>query len=389
MNIEQIRALFPVTKQAVYLNNASQSPLNTLVNDQLQIILKTELIPVDKKAFQRNDIRVLLSKILGGSAEEFALTTSTGIGIGMIAQGIDFNKGDNIVIPENEHWNNTFPWLNLRKKGVEIRFAKLNEDHSFDPEAIEKLTDKNTRVIAIAAVRFNSGFKPNLLKIGKIAHKKGAIFVVDAAQAAGMIPIDVEKMQIDVMAGCGFKWLLGLHGTGFLYVSKRIVKMIHPTLPGMFAAEPIYDELAYHNDARKFETGTIAYTLFNAWSAGLQLLLHIGVENIYEKALENTDFIIAGLQEKGYQIISPIKNREDRTAIVHFTMGSFETSKTLYEKLIENKVLVTLQGENIRVSPNFFTTKEEIDTFENGIIHNDKIHKQIHKYRNLIINFPS
>jgi selenocysteine lyase/cysteine desulfurase len=367
MNIEQIRALFPVTKQAVYLNNASQSPLNTLVNDQLQTILKTELIPFDKKAFQRNDIRVLLSKILGGSAEEFALITSTGIGIGMIAQGIDFNKGDNIVIPENEHWNNTFPWLNLRKKGVEIRFAKLNEDHSFDPEAIEKLTDKNTRVIAIAAVRFNSGFKPNLLKIGKIAHKKGAIFVVDAAQAAGMIPIDVEKMQIDVMAGCGFKWLLGLHGTGFLYVSKRIVKMIHPTLPGMFAAEPIYDELAYHNDARKFETGTIAYTLFNAWSAGLQLLLHIGVENIYEKALENTDFIIAGLQEKGYQIISPIKNREDRTAIVHFTMGSFETSKTLYEKLIENKVLVTLQGENIRVSPNFFTTKEEVDTFLNLI----------------------
>ncbi len=367
MNIEQIRSLFPITKQAIYLNNASQSPLNTLVNDQLQSILKAELIPVDKKPFQRNDIRVLLSKILGGSSEEFALTTSTGIGLGMIAQGIDFNKGDNIVIPENEHWNNTFPWLNLRKKGVEIRFAKLNEDHSFGPEAIEKLTDKNTRVIAIAAVRFNSGFKPNLLEIGKIAHKKGAIFVVDAAQAAGMIPIDVEKYQIDVMAGCGFKWLFGMHGTGFLYVSKRVVKMIDPILPGMFAADTVYDQLSYYNDSRKFETGTIAYSLFNAWSAGLQLLINIGVENIYEKALENTDFIITGLQQKGYQIISPIKNREDRTAIVHFTTGSFETAKTLFEKLNENKVLVTLQGENIRVSPNFFTTKEEIDTFLNLI----------------------
>jgi len=226
MNIEQIRSLFPITKQAVYLNSASQSPLNTLVNDRLQTHLKTELNPVGKKAFYRDDTRVLLSMLLGGLPEEYALTTSTGVGIGIVAQGIDFKRGDNIIIPEREHWNNTFPWLNLEKKGVEIRFAKINEDNSIDLEAIEKLIDPKTRVVAIAAVRFNSGFRPNLSAIGKIAHEKGALFVVDAAQGAGMIPIDVEKDQIDVMSGCGFKWLLGMHGTGFLYVSKRVVKMI-------------------------------------------------------------------------------------------------------------------------------------------------------------------
>jgi len=209
MNIEQIRSLFPITKQAVYLNSASQSPLNTLVNDRLQTHLKTELNPVGKKAFYRDDTRVLLSMLLGGLPEEYALTTSTGVGIGIVAQGIDFKRGDNIIIPEREHWNNTFPWLNLEKKGVEIRFAKINEDNSIDLEAIEKLIDPKTRVVAIAAVRFNSGFRPNLSAIGKIAHEKGALFVVDAAQGAGMIPIDVEKDQIDVMSGCGFKWLLG------------------------------------------------------------------------------------------------------------------------------------------------------------------------------------
>ena len=367
MNIEQIRSLFPITNEAVYLNSASQSPLNTLVNDRLQSLLKTELNPVDKKAFNRENTRLLLSKLLGGSPEEYALTTSTGNGLGMVAQGIDFNKGDNIIIPEREHWNNSFPWLNLKEKGVEIRYVKLNEDNSFDPEAIEKLIDNKTRVVAIAAVRFNSGFRPDLSAIGKIAHKAGALFVVDAAQGAGMIPIDVEKSEIDVMSGCGFKWLLGMHGTGFLYVSKRIVKIISPTLPGMFAAEIIYDELSYYHDSRKFETGTIAYSLFNAWSAGLQLLIDIGVENIYEKALENTDLIIQGLQEKRYQIVTPIKKREERTAIVHFNIGSLEATKTLYEKLSENKVLVTLQGENIRVSPNFFTTNEEIRLFLNLI----------------------
>jgi selenocysteine lyase/cysteine desulfurase len=182
-----------------------------------------------------------------------------------------------------------------------------------------------------------------------------------------MIPIDVEKDQIDVMSGCGFKWLLGMHGTGFLYVSKRVVKSINPVLPGMFAADSIYDQLSFYNDSRKFETGTIAYALFNAWSAGLELLLKIGVEHIYQKALENTDFIINGLQKKGYQMVTPIKKIEERTAIIHFNTGSLENTKMLYKKLIDKNILVTLQGENIRVSPNFFTTKEEINIFLNFI----------------------
>ncbi|TLP81272.1 aminotransferase class V-fold PLP-dependent enzyme [Maribacter sp. ACAM166] len=367
MNIEQIRSLFPVTNKAVYLNSASQSPLNILVNNKLQAYLKKEVNLIDKKGFNRDKIRTLLSKLLGGSPEEYALTTSTGVGLGIVAQGLAFKKGDNIILPELEHWNNTFPWLNLEKKGVEIRFVQINEDKSIDPESIEKLIDHRTRVVAIAAVRFNSGFRPNLSAIGKIAHEKGALFIVDAAQGAGMVPIDVEKDQIDVMSGCGFKWLLGMHGTGFLYVSKRVVKMINPILPGMFSAETVHDKLSYYDDSRKFETGTIAYSLFSAWSAGLQLILDIGIENIYKKALENTDFMIDGLQEKGCQIRTPIKKREERTAIVHFNMGSFKTTKALYENLKENKILVTLQGENIRVSPNFFTTKSEIRLFLNLI----------------------
>ena len=365
MNIDQIRALFPATKEVIYLNNASQAPLNSLVYNRLQTHLQTEINPLEKKGFNRVVIRDLLSKILGGLPEEYALTASTGVGLGIIAQGLNLKKGDNIIIPEREHWNNAFPWLQLEQKGVEIRFAELNEDESIDPKAIEKLIDHNTKVVAIAAVRYNSGFKPHLSAIGKIAHQKGALFVVDAAQAAGMIPIDVDKYQIDVLAGCGFKWLLGMHGTGFLYVSNRVIKMIHPVLPGMYAAERIHDKLSLFDDARKFETGTIAYSLFDAWSEGLQLVLAIGVENIYNKALENTDLIIDGLLKKEYKIISPIKKREERTAIIHFNTGSLETTKMLYKKLKDHKVIVTLQGENIRVSPNFFNTKEEIKIFLN------------------------
>jgi selenocysteine lyase/cysteine desulfurase len=217
--------------------------------------------------------------------------------------------------------------------------------------------------VAIAAVRFNSGFRPNLSKISKIAHSKNALFVVDAAQGAGMVPIDVVKDGIDIMAGCGFKWLLGMHGTGFLYVSNRVVKMIQPVLPGMYAAHINYDKLSCYEDARKFETGTLAYSLFTAWSAGLELLLSIGIDTVYKKALENTALIINGLLKNNYNIVTPIKNKEERSAIVHFYANSFTATKTLFKKLKKHKVMVTLQGENIRVSPNFFTTKEEIEVF--------------------------
>ncbi len=283
INLEHIRSFFPLTKETVYLNSASQAPLNTLVYDRLQMLLKRELNPALKKPFNRDDIRILLSKLLGGSPREYALTASTGHGLGMISLGIDFKRGDNIIIPEQEHWNNTFPWLNLEEKGVEIRFAKINEDNSIDPESIEKLINNKTRVVAIAAVRFNSGFRPNLAVIAKIAHKNDALFVVDAAQAAGMLPLDVQKDGIDVMSGCGFKWLLGMHGTGFLYVNKRVIKRINPILPGMFSADAVYDKLSYHEDSRKFETGTLAYTLFDAWREGLQLLLDLGIDNIMKK----------------------------------------------------------------------------------------------------------
>ena len=365
MDITKIRSLFPITKEAIYLNSASQAPLNTRVQNKLEAYLKSETTFEGKKGFNRDDIRIPLANLLGGSSEEYALTTSTGIGLGMIAQGIDFKKGDNIIIPEKEHWNNAFPWLHLEKKGVEIRFVKLNKDNSLNPKAIERLIDNKTRVVAVAAVRFNSGFRPNLGEISKIAHAENALFVVDAAQGAGMVPINVDKDGIDIMAGCGFKWLLGMHGTGFLYVSNRVVKMIQPVLPGMYAAHINYDKLSYYEDARKFETGTLAYSLFTAWSAGLELLLSIGVHTIYEKALENTTLIINGLLKNNYNLITPIKNKEERSAIVHFYANSYEKTNELFSKLKAHKVLVTLQGENIRVSPNFFTTKEEIEVFLN------------------------
>jgi cysteine desulfurase/selenocysteine lyase len=225
------------------------------------------------------------------------------------------------------------------------------------------MVDKNTRILSTAAVRFNTGFRADLRLLSEIAHDKGALLMVDGIQGAGVFPMNVIEDGIDILACAGFKWLLGMPGTGFLYVNKKVQETIRAVLPGMFAAENNSRELHYLPDARRYETGTIAYSLFHAWTAGLDILQEIGVSNIHTHVLRLTDRIIAGMRSKNIEIVTPVENINERSAIISFTMGSETANNDCYKILRDNNVLVALRGGQIRVSPNFFNTEEEIDRF--------------------------
>ena len=363
MNVEHIRKLFPVTQNSIYLNNAAGSPLNTRVQSRLESYLKLAGETPNEKPVARGPVREALAKIFGGDAGDYALMTSTGNGIGIVAAGYDWKSGDNVVVPADEHWNNTFPWLALRQRGVDVRLVPVAEDQRVNPEVVASMVDANTRILATAAVRFDTGFRADLKQLSEIAHDKGALFLVDGIQGAGVFPIDVREMGIDIFACGGFKWLLGMPGTGFLYINQLARETIQPVLPGMSAAEHNFRELNYHPDARRYETGTMAYSLFYAWIAGLELLEEVGVPDIHARILELTDTIIAGLNLRGVSIASPVDKTSERSAIIAFTMGSKSANKSLHEKLKADNILVALRPDHIRVSPNFFNTQDEIDRF--------------------------
>ena len=267
-----------------------------------------------------------------------------------------------MVVPADEHWNNTFPWLALRERGVDCRLVPVDDDQRVDPQTLAAMVDGNTRMLATTAVRFNTGFRADLRLLSSIAHDRGALFVVDGIQAAGVCPINVEEDGIDVLSCGGFKWLLGMPGTGFLYANKSAQEKIRPVLPGMYAAEHDTRELRYHSDARRFETGTLPYSLFHAWTAGLEILREIGVGNIHERVLDLTDRIVAGLRERGISIVSPVDRIGERSAILSFTLGSEQANKGLLEKLMSRRIIAALRDGRIRVSPNFFNTEDEIDS---------------------------
>lgn len=362
-DLSTYRSIFPVTDKSVYLNNAAESPLNNRVHQKLTEYLQIAAAEPQNKPEVRAAIRNQLPVIFGGTADEYALVTSTGMGINIVASGYQWREGDNVVIPVDEHWNNTFPWLALRERGVEVRLVPVGEDQRVDPDKIASMVDKNTRILSTAAVRFNTGFRADLRLLSEIAHNKGALLMVDGIQGAGVFPMNVVEDGIDILACGGFKWLLGMPGTGFLYVSKKAQKNIRPVLPGMFSAENNSRELHYLPDARRYETGTIAYSLFHAWTAGLEILQAIGISNIHVHVLRLTDGIIVGLRSKNIVIVTPVEHVNERSAIISFTMGSESANKSCYEKLKEHNVHVALRGGQIRVSPNFFNTEEEIERF--------------------------
>lgn len=367
-DVLKLRKLFPVTNHCIFLNNAAESPLNNPVADRLSEFMKLAGDTPHLKPFPRKSVQPLLAQILGGRPDEYALVTSTGLGIGTVAAGYDWQSGDNIVVPADEHWNNTFPWLALRQKGVDVRLVPMDDQNRVSVKSIEKHVDDNTRMLAIAAVRHNTGFRADVKQLGNLARRHNALFVVDGVQAAGMVPVNVEEEGIDVLACAGFKWLLGMHGTGFLYIKKKIMKKISPVLPGMFAAEDNLRELKYHPDARRYETGTLAYSLFHAWTAGLELILEIGVDNIYQRVMDLTDHLIKGLKAQNISVLSPVEHMDERSAIITMTMGSDGKNRNFADRLKSKNIVIATKPGVCRISPNFYNTHGEIADFLDAMV---------------------
>lgn len=363
MDLDQLRSLFPVTERLAFLNNAAESPLNLRVRRRLDEYLELAAREPHRRPSVRKEVRQLLSRLLGGSPEEYALVTSTGVGLGLVAAGFAWAPGDNVVVPAEEHWNNTFPWLALRERGVEVRIVPLEADQRVDLSRLAACVDGRTRMVAAAAVRHTTGFRADLKQLSRIAHDRGALLVVDGIQAAGVVPLDVAEDGIDVLAGAGFKWLLGLPGTGYLYVRKGLWDRIRPVLPGMYSAEDDLTELRWLPGAPRYETGSLSYSLFHAWTAGLELLLETGVPAIHARVLGLTSRLLEGIRARGFALATPADTEAERSAIVSFSAGSPEANQALFERLSARGISISLRGGRCRVSPSFYNTEEEIDRF--------------------------
>ncbi|MFQ5585334.1 MAG: aminotransferase class V-fold PLP-dependent enzyme [Thermodesulfobacteriota bacterium] len=362
MNISAYRKLFPVTENLVYLNHAAVAPLSTRVVDRVTAFLE-EYREYGSLHYERwidymESVRGMAASLVGAERGEVAFVKNTSSGLSMVANGIEWRRGDNVITADCEFPSNVYPWMNLAPRGVELRLVKEKEGR-VHVEDIEAQIDGRTKLLSISWVEFVNGFKNDLKALGELCRKRGMYFCVDGIQGLGALKMDVEDFGIDFLAADGHKWLLAPEGIGIFYVSRRVMNELRPSQVGWHSVVNPSNFLPYHfefiGDARRFEEGSPNMMGIYALGASLETLLDIGIGHIEEGILSLNERIIEGLREMDAAILSPLGDTE-RSGILLFAPphGSVEG---LYDHLARNQIFTAIRPGGIRISPTSTTMK--------------------------------
>ncbi|MEP6924780.1 MAG: aminotransferase class V-fold PLP-dependent enzyme [Pyrinomonadaceae bacterium] len=365
---KNLRQLFPITKEWVYLNHASCSPPPATaieaMNKQLHDVQMNGSLNYHNWVAAKENCREMTANLLNVRSEQIAFLRNTSDGLSCIANGLKWNAGENIVTFQNEFPSNVYPWRRIRDAyKVELRFCP--ERHGrIDLDEFCRLIDDKTKVVAISAVQYASGFRADLPKIAKAARAVDALFVVDVIQAMGANPLNAEVDLFDAAAGAFHKWMLSPEGIGFLYLSDRARARIEPTLVGWISAlhhEDFNDfEQEFKPGALAWETGTFASSLFYAVEDCLKLFDALGVEKINAYLLELTDFLCENLDREKYEIVSSRLTSEKSPIVCLQSKMGFSAGE-IAATLRRQKIIVIPRGDRIRISPHIYNTKEDIE----------------------------
>ena len=317
------------------------------------------------------NFRKNVSVLINSNPEEIAYVGNTSEGINLIAKGYPWQKGDRVLIPDNEYPANVYPWLELKKLGVVVDFIPV-EKGVICLETLENYIQPTTRVLAISHISYLSGLQIPLESIGSICEKHHIDFFVDAAQSAGIAEIDVRKAKISALASCGWKWLMGPIGSGFLYCAEEFLSKVEPTFIGTDNIENVqyFDfDTSFHvyRDARKFK-----YSSLNVGAiVGLNEAIRIinTTPDIAFKTRQNGKRIQDILNEFGFENYTNEFFSESDLSGIYSVKHPEIDSKTIHRYLLDNGIHTALWHGYVRFSPTYLTSQEDINFLKSIILH--------------------
>jgi cysteine desulfurase / selenocysteine lyase len=365
---DRIRSQFTALEIYTYLNSAAVSPIPKAaleaVNAQLNDVAAHGSEHYIDWIETKGRARSLLASMMNVQPEQVAFMRNTSDGFAAIANGIEWKPGDNIVSFEGEFPSNFYPWRMARDRyGVELRLCP-ERDGRIDLDEFIGMIDSNTRLVAISAVQFASGFQADLERIGRAARNVDALFAVDIIQALGARGFDLPAQYVDIASGASHKWLCAPEGCGFLFVSDRAREMLEPSFVGWISVETPWDfadrEQPFKANALAYESGTGASSLFYGLEQSLKLLTETGLESIDAHLLGLTDQLCDGLAGKNYNIISS-RAPGEKSAIVCVQHTNGIHCNEIAKRLQEQKIIVSPRGDRLRIAPHFYNTSADID----------------------------
>jgi selenocysteine lyase/cysteine desulfurase len=369
---EQLRSQMPAAQRWAYFDHAAMSPLPRPTAEAFQRWL-TEAVETGNpvwgdwvKGVER--MRATAAELIGAHPDEIALVGNTTAGISLVAEGLDWRPGDNIVTLADEFPSNVYPWMNLTSQGVELRRVPTDVSGRLDLERLAEACDQRTRIVTVSWIGFATGYRQDVARIVEIAHERGALMFLDAIQGLGAFPLDVKGLGIDFMAADGHKWMLGPEGAGIAYIRRENLDRLRPLGPGWHSVVPGQDythiELNLRNAAARYEGGSQNNAGFLAFGASLDMLSGLGAENLAAAVLDITDRACERLTEIGAQIVSDRRlnhrNGQQRSGIVAFEVPGRDPM-ALKRHAMRQDVVFGCRAGRLRISPHAYNNEEDLD----------------------------
>jgi cysteine desulfurase/selenocysteine lyase len=391
MKVADVRADIPFLQEVIYIDAASTTPTPQPVVDAMceyyyhynsntgRGAYKTAI----KATSEVRKTRSRLAKFINCDTDEIIFTKNTTEAISLVAHGFNFEKGDSIIVPNIEHHSNLVPWLNLQKKGVNVKVIKADEYQRVNPADIEAAIDETTKLITVTHVSNSIGSLLPVDEIGKIAKDNDIFYMVDAAQSAGHMSVDVKKTQADFMAFPGHKGFLGPVGTGLLYCNSEIIEDLEPIhLGGGTVTDVTETDFKLAKSPGRFEGGTQNISGIIGLGAAIEYLNRIGMENIEKHGKKYTQMMYNGIKDIENSIV--YGHPEAIYDMVGFNISGVNCHDVA--KILDEQARICVRsgmhcaipavrqigaydfGGTVRASIHYYNTKEEIqkliDTLE-------------------------
>ena len=360
------------SEDATYLNVAAQGPLPRVALHAAEQALEWKKFPhtmPEGVYFELpNRVRASLAKLIGGAAEEIAITTGTSSGLAAVAAGLDWKPGDEVLIARGEFPAHFTTWLPMQATcGLKVIVVEPRQRFLTADDFIDHIGPR-TRLVSTSLVRFDDGARIDASKIARACHDAGALLLLDAAQCAGAMPIDVRALGVDFLTASGYKWLLSPFGTGFFWARAELIEQMRP---GPYYWMALEDAEKFHTlstgvykmskGARRWDSPeTASFTNLAAMDASLALLLRIGVEAVWEHTRRLTALMIDRLPRDRFVLASPA-SADARGAYACVAARKQEMTAQVFEKLRAAQIFVSLREGALRISPHLYNSERDID----------------------------
>jgi selenocysteine lyase/cysteine desulfurase len=364
-------AEFPIARDSIFLAHAGVTILPRRVTKAMQEYL--ELCSLHMQEFPEawraiNETRVLAAELINAKAAEISLLGPTSLGLSLVANGLDWQPGDEVVCYQDDYPANVYPWTDLQRHGVTVRLLKPAEPGAITPELVEALLTPKTKLVALASCHFFSGYRIDIDAIGRLLRSRGVLFCLDAIQTVGAFETRVD--YVDFLAADSHKWMLGPMAAGILYVREEVQDRLRPTLLGSWnVRSPNFiaqDTISFERGGRRYEPGVLNLAGIIGMKAGIELILEKGLPEISAQLLRLKGRLLDGLTTLGFEGVGPATGpAASGITTVRREEGRGAPLERIVEHLAAHKVTVSLRHDrqgrpHLRFSPHFYNTETEM-----------------------------